>query len=241
MFTRNARLYDAIYSFKDYGAEARSVHELVQARTPGAATLLDVACGTGAHLAELARWYRCAGVDLDPELLAIARERLRADVELHEADMRDFDLGRRFDAVTCLFSSVGYLRDGDELRRGVAAMARHLEPGGVLVVEPWLSPDRLRVPHVGAVFVDEPELKIARMNAVEVDGNRSIMEMHYLVGRPDGVEHFTERHELTLFTVGEMLEAFRGAGFEAEHDPDGGPMGRGLYVAVAPDSPRARL
>ena len=103
MFTRSARIYDAVYAWKDYPREAALVHELVQARRPGAATLLDVACGTGAHLAELRRWYRCEGLDLDPNLLAVARERL-PDVPLHEGDMRDFELGRRFDAVTCLLS-----------------------------------------------------------------------------------------------------------------------------------------
>jgi SAM-dependent methyltransferase len=233
VFSRSAQLYDSIYSFKDYAAEARSLHELVQRRNPGASTLLDVACGTGAHLAELRRWYRCVGVDLDPELLAVARERLD-DVELVEADMRDFDLGRRFGAVTCMFSSIGYVDGVGELDGAIAAMARHVEPGGVLVVEPWLSPDRIQLPHIGAVFVDEPELKIARINAVEVEGNRSILELQYLVGRLDGVEHFTERHELTLFDDEEMLDAFRAAGLEVEHDPEGGPMGRGLYVGLAP-------
>src|SRR5256714_13760464 len=119
--------------------------------------------------------------------------------------MRKFDLGRRFDAVMCLFSGIGYVRDADELSRAVAAMARHLEPGGVLIVEPWLSPDRIQVPHVGAVFVDEPELKVARINTVEVEGNRSIVDLHYLVGRPDDVRPFTERPELTLFEGEEVL------------------------------------
>jgi SAM-dependent methyltransferase len=232
VFSRSARLYDAIYSWKDYAAEAASLHELIQARRPGAAALLDVACGTGAHLVELARWYRCVGVDLDRELLAVARERLPAEVELYEADMRAFDLGRRFDAVICMFSSIGYVGDGEQLHRAAVAMARHLEPGGVVIVEPWLSPERIQLPHVGAVFVDEPELKIARVNAVDVQGNQSIMEMHYIVGRPDGVEHFTELHELTLFTDEEMLAAFRTAGLDVEHDPEG-PMGRGLYIGVA--------
>jgi len=234
VFTRSARFYDAIYSFKDYAAEAALVHELVGARNPGAETLLDVACGTGAHLAELARWYRCAGVDLDPELLAIARERLPADIELREGDMRDFDVGRTFDAVICMFSSIGYVGGVAELEHAAAAMARHLAPGGVLVVEPWLSPDRIHLPHVGAVFVDEPDLKIARVGAVEVEGNVSRMDMHYLVGTPERVDHFTERHELTLLTDEEMLAALRAPGLDVEHDPDGGPMGRGLYVGVAP-------
>ncbi|MBA2616521.1 MAG: class I SAM-dependent methyltransferase, partial [Actinobacteria bacterium] len=51
MYSRSARVYDALYStFKDFVAEAERVHELIQSRKPGARTLLDVACGTGAHL-----------------------------------------------------------------------------------------------------------------------------------------------------------------------------------------------
>jgi hypothetical protein len=111
-------------------------------------------------------------------------------------------------------------------------MARHLEPGGVLVVEPWLSPEVWLDRHVAAVFVDEPELKIARMNVARREGNLSMFEFEYLVGTPDGIERFSEPHELGLFTVDQYLEAFRAAGLEAAHDPEG-PMGRGLYIATA--------
>ena len=230
MFRQSARLYDAVYSWKDYPREAELVHEFVQARKPGGATLLDVACGTGAHLAELRGRYRCEGLDLDPNLLSVARGRL-PDVPLHEGDMRDFDLGRRFDVVTCLFSSIGYMLAVEELEASVAAMARHLEPGGVLLVEPWLTPEAVRK-HVGAVFVDEPKLKIARVNTIEVDGRRSSFLFHFLVGTPEGVRHFTEPHELRLFTHEEYLAAFRAAGLAVEHDEEG-LMGRGLYTGVA--------
>jgi SAM-dependent methyltransferase len=227
---RSARLYDTVYSWKDYAGEAERVHDLIQARKPGAATLLDVACGTGMHLAELRRRYRCEGLDLDPDLLAVAQERL-PDLPLHLGDMREFDLGRRFDAVTCLASSIGYLMTVEALGAAVAAMARHLEPGGVLVVEPWLSSEAVRIPHVAAVFVDEPELKIARLNTIEVDGRTSSFDFHFLVGTPQGVEHFVEHHELALFTREEHLAAFRAAGLEVEHDEEG-LTGRGLYIGL---------
>ena len=175
--------------------------------------------------------YEVEGLDLDPEMLAVARERL-PNVPFHEGDMADFDLGKRFDAVVCMFSSIGYVRSEERLRSAIASMARHVEPGGVLVVEPWLAPEDWLDRHVGAVFVDEPELKIARMNIAQREGNVSIVEFEYLVGTPDGIERFTERHELGLFTVEQYLEAFRAAGLEAEHDPEG-PMGRGLYIATA--------
>jgi SAM-dependent methyltransferase len=227
MFSRSARLYDAIYSFKDYPAEAERLHELVETRVPAARTLLDVACGTGAHLAELRRWYEVEGVDLDPGLLEVARERLPG-VPLHEGDMVDFDLGREFDVVTCLFSSIGYVRTRDGLMRATASLSRHVAPSGVLVVEPWLEPGVWEAGRIGSVFVDEPDLKVARMN---VGGSAEAMEMHYLVGTPDHVEHFTERHELGVFSREEHIEAFRTAGLTVEHDPDG-LMSRGLYIGT---------
>ena len=231
VFSRSARLYDAVYaSIRDYPREAAELDRLIQERRPGARTLLDIACGTGAHLEHLTG-YEVEGLDLDPEMLGVARERL-PNVPLHEGDMADFDLGKRFDAVVCMFSSIGYVRTEERLRSAVASMARHLEPGGVLVVEPWLSPEVWVDRHVGAVFVDQPELKIARMNVGEREGNLSIFEFEYLVGTPNGLERFNERHELGLFTVEQYLEAFRAAGLEVDHDPEG-PMGRGLYIGSA--------
>ena len=232
MFSRSARLYDAIYaSLRDYPHQAAELDRLIQERRPGARTLLDVACGTGAHLEHLSGRYEVEGLDLDPEMLAVARERL-PQARFHEADMADFDLGRRFDAVVCMFSSIGYVRTEARLRAAVAAMARHLEPGGVLIVEPWLAPDAWHDGHVGGVFVDEPGLKIARVNVAERRGDLSIVDFHYLVATPAGVEHFTELHELGLFTLDQHLEAFRAAGLAVEHDPEG-PWGRGLYLATA--------
>ena len=228
VFRRSARLYDAVYaSIRDYPREAAELDRLIQERRPGARTLLDIACGTGAHLEHLTG-YEVEGLDLDPEMLGVARERL-PNVPLHEGDMADFELRKRFDAVVSMFSSIGYVLTEERLRSAVASMARHLEPGGVLVVEPWLSPEVWVDRHVGAVFVDQPELKIARMNVGEREGNLSIFEFEYLVGTPNGLERFNERHELGLFTVEQYLEAFRAAGLEVDHDPEG-PMGRGLYI-----------
>jgi SAM-dependent methyltransferase len=235
VFSRSARLYDAIYaSIRDYPSEAVELDRLIQARRPGAASLLDVACGTAAHLEHLERLerYEVAGLDLDPEMLAVARERL-PQATFHQGDMAEFDLGRRFDAVVCMFSSIGYVQTEQRLRSAAAAMALHLERRGVLVVEPWLAPEVWQDGHLGGVFVDEPELKIARLNVAGRRGSLSVVDFHYLVATPAGVEHFTELHELGLFTAEQYLEAFRAAGLEAEHDPEG-PMGRGFYVATAP-------
>jgi SAM-dependent methyltransferase len=230
MFTRSARYYDELYAFKDYAAAADKLHAVLRERHPRAESLLDVGCGTGRHVESLRRHYRAEGLDLNPDLLALARARC-PDVPFHQGDMTAFDLGRRFDVVTCLFSSIAYVRTVDNLRRAVAAMARHLQPGGLLVVEPWFTPDRYWTGTITANHVDLPDLKIAWMYTSERVDRLSVLDIHYLVGTPEKVEHFEERHEMGLFTDEEYGQAFRAAGLEPEHDPEG-LFHRGLYVAA---------
>lgn len=233
MYALTADVYDLIYSWKDYAGESAQIVDLVRARLgDGPLTLLDVACGTGRHLDHLQAEFRVAGLDLTPEVLALARARLPG-VPLHQADMTDFDLGQSFDVVTCLFSSIGYARDLTTLDRAVTCLARHLAPGGLLVVEPWFTPDSWRPGTVHAMLVEEANLKVARMNTSQVDGRLSIMDMHHLVGTPDGTRHIAERHEMGLFTVAEMRAALAGAGLEVTHDPYG-LTGRGLYIGQRP-------
>jgi SAM-dependent methyltransferase len=228
VFSQTADLYDAFYSWKDYEVEAERVHSAIEARklSPGRG-LLDVACGTGHHLEFLKRWYDCQGCDLDPAMLALARARL-PELDLFEADMNNLDSGRAYDAVVCLFSSIGYARDPG---LPITAMARHLVPGGVLLVEPWLTPEQFETGKVGAIFVDREDVKACRMNSTSRDGRSSRLDFEYLVGRGGRVEHFTESHQVWLHTEAEYRGAFGAAGLEVELDPEG-PMGRGLYIGL---------
>ncbi len=100
-------------------------------------SVLDLACGTGllsAHLAGVAA--DVVGVDASDAMLAVARrESARSCVSYVRGDMRDFDLGRTFDAVVCASNSMNYVADRDELRQVFGYVARHLRPGGVFAFD----------------------------------------------------------------------------------------------------------
>jgi SAM-dependent methyltransferase len=231
MFSESAAWYDHFYGGKDYAAEARRVTEAIRGRRPVARTLLDVACGTGRHLERLRQEFACEGLDLDDGLLAVARRRLPG-MRLTRADMADFDLGRRFDAVTCLFSSVGYLATVALLRAAIGAMARHLEPGGVLVVEPWILPEAWIDGTTTVEVVEDGDRKLVRVIASSRDGPMSTLRIHYAVAADGEVASADERHELRLFTHDEYAAAFLAAGLDTSWDPEG-LTGRGLLIGVA--------
>jgi SAM-dependent methyltransferase len=137
MFSQTAQYYDTIYlAMKDYGAEAEKLTAFVHqfCRSIGN-RLLDVACGTGLHLFYLKQHFQVEGLDLDEQLLVIARQR-DLGIPLHHADITDFDIGRTIDVVTCLFSAIGYVKTLDNLARAVQCIAHHLAPGGILLIEP---------------------------------------------------------------------------------------------------------
>ena len=236
MFSKSAHFYDALYSWKDYPAEAKVLHGLIVDAAPGARTLLDVACGTGAHLEHLAAFFEVSGLDLDPELLALARERV-PEATLYVGDMRSFDLERRFGAVTCMFSSIGYVREVSRLADAVKAMASHLEPGGVLILEPWFGADEFDDGRTDELEARDGDLQIKRIAFSRKEGSLSFVDFRYEVRRGDGpLETFTEEHVMGLFSDDEYRNAIRGAGLELlAFDPEG-PTGRGLYVANDPSS-----
>jgi SAM-dependent methyltransferase len=237
VFTKTAQFYDKIYAFKDYSAEVEQLTAIIHEHLrSGGNRLLDVACGTGKHVEYLKEHFDVAGLDINEDLLALARQR-NPGVPFHPGDMVDFDLGRQFDVVTCLFSSIGYVKTLDNFERAVTCMARHLVDGGVLVVEPWFTPDNWYTPSVHARFIDEPEFKVARINTSFQEGRLSYFDLHYLIGTPEGTEHFVERHELGLFETEEMQAAIEGAGFDVTYDPEG-LIGRGLFIGRKESSDR---
>jgi ubiquinone/menaquinone biosynthesis C-methylase UbiE len=230
MYTKSVQMYDALYHFKDYEAASQQLHEWIQTQNPGARTLLDTACGTGKHLEYLQKHYQVQGLDINAEMLEIARSRC-PQVPFYKENMTDFTLGQSFDVVTCLFSSIAYVKTLENLQRAVQSMARHLQPGGLLIMEPWFSPETYWTHRITANFVDQPELKIAWMYTSEIEGRCGILDIHYLVGTPKGIDYFTEHHEIGLFTQKEYLEAFRSAGLEVSYNPTG-LFNRGLYIGV---------
>jgi len=232
MFTESAELYDLIYSsIRNYAAEAEQIASLLRAMHPPRHTIPDVACGTGEHARLLVEQfgYDVDGSDLSPDFVRIARTKNPAG-RFTVADMAAFRFERQYDAVLCLGSSIGYLRDLAVVRQTFECFRAHLNATGVVIVEPWFSPGVLESGYRSTRTVETPAVRVVREQTTEVIDRLSRLRFDYTIETQGQTRYASELHELSLFTVAELLATFAAAGLDAHHD-EYGLNGRGLYIA----------
>jgi demethylmenaquinone methyltransferase / 2-methoxy-6-polyprenyl-1,4-benzoquinol methylase len=124
--------YDRYAGILSFGQDPRWRRFLVSRVQAGPGdTVLDVATGTGAVARELIRQKGCrvVGVDVTPEMLAEARRRLGADVELVEASAESLPFpDASFDGLTFTY----LLRYVDDPAATLRELARVVRPGGTI-------------------------------------------------------------------------------------------------------------
>jgi len=131
-WAKQAPRYDKSIGFFErrvFGSEHR---EWACSRATG--DTLEVAIGTGLNVAHYPDEVKLTGVDLSPEMLAIARERtsgLSREVDLQQGDAHALPFeNATFDTVVCTYS----LCNIPDARLAVAEMRRVLRPGGKLIL-----------------------------------------------------------------------------------------------------------
>ncbi len=229
MYSRSSQFYDNIYSFKDYAKEARAITTLIKRYKSDAKTMLELACGSGLFMEQFAKVYSVAGLDVSPAMLAAAQQRL-PNVQLNEGDMTKLDLGCQYDVVLCLFGSIAYVQTLERLNQAFTCMAQHAATGGVVIIEPYLTPAEYWPSHIVLNTFERPDLKVSWMYRHQKIGTIATHNIHYLVGTPEGIEQFEEQHTLGLFSEADIQDACSRAGLSfttVEHMP-----GKFVHVAL---------
>ena len=212
-----AKYYDLIYAWKDYKKEAGRIKSIIkQYKKSKGKELLEVACGTGSYLEYLHKDFQSIGLDLNEGMLRIARKKL-PKVKFIKASMIDFELNKKFDIIVCLFSSIGYVKSYENLRKTIINLSNHLKDGGIIIIEPWFAKSEYKVGSPHLTTYDGKDIKIARLSVSKIKGNISILDMHYAVAeRNKDVKHFVSREELGMFENAKILELMRNASLSAK-------------------------
>ena len=140
-YSRIADLYDSyvrvdldVPFFLEYAKQAENVLELMS--------------GTGRLSIPLAQ----AGVnltcmDLSPEMLAYLRQKAYQQglsFDVIQGDVTEMDLGQTFDLILLPFNSFGEITEPETQQKALAAIRRHLAPGGKFICTLHNPPARLK-------------------------------------------------------------------------------------------------
>lgn len=234
-YTRmSGEVYDLVYLNKDYASEAEEIANLIKQRSKsGGNTILEAACGTGSYLQYFRTDFTVEGFDLSKEQVVEAKKKLPR-IKIAQANMLDFDMGKKYDAVLCLFSSIGYLLTKKNLDRAIANFAKHTKPGGIIIIEPWIMAENFVEGKLSFEQSNSNDnLSVARMGLTEREGNITKLYLHHMVGTSKKIEHFVEEHQLAMYTDVELRDAFAKAALSLDMIINN-DTGRRLYIGVKP-------
>jgi SAM-dependent methyltransferase len=187
------RAYELACSFRDVSAEV----DALRSWAGESRDVLELAAGPAEHAREFARrGVPATALDLSPAMCAYARERGSGlPLEVVQADMTGFRLGRRFDLVITMLDSTAHLMTLDDFVAYLACVREHLADGGLAIIEMSHPADRLG---------DTP--RVSNAWTVEKDG----LSAHVRWGEPgDELDPITQivRDRVTIaIDGGEVIE-----------------------------------
>lgn len=200
-----AKMYDLLYSYRDYGKEADFLIGNLPSRDN--VSLLDVACGTGVHLEAVRKILpeaRLEGLDLNKEMLDVA-EGKSLGAQLIQTDMRIFNLGRNFDIVYCLSSSIQYNLSEEDLEKAIDSMRRHAI-GGKVIFDMAYCQERWKEGYTNVTANSDERFEIAEMYTSHSSDGFSYWNPLYLMKDKETgqMDMHVDKHQIKLWSVSEV-------------------------------------
>jgi SAM-dependent methyltransferase len=211
--------YDAVTG--DPATEAAFIHDLIAGRHRQAATVLDVACGTGGITALLAGAYQVSGLDISPGMLAVAREKLPSLTPLYLADMTSFRLAASFDVIVCAYQGINHLLSMAAWKKSFDCAYEHLNRGGLFIFD-VTTVSQLAQLASGPRIVQEFAGNYLRIRVCPVDG--TVFDWHievYELQQDGRFTLLTQTIKLSSFPLADIREALRAKFSSVEIISDG--------------------
>ncbi|MCL1833505.1 MAG: class I SAM-dependent methyltransferase [Leptospirales bacterium] len=187
--------------------------------------VLDLGCGTGEHLAILKKFgVTGVGIDRSKEMIKIALERNPSGIEFIKSDFRKFDFYNQFDAILCLFGSMVYLLNDNEIDNFFWNTWRALKPGGFGIFELWHSIPVKKIgnkplSHISRTKYNDTIIERERGFSIVNDINRTIVQVDYLykVISYESSGTYIDSHVMRAFTLDEISTFIKSNGLEIQN------------------------
>ncbi len=135
-----ASVYDALNDVIDTSAWADFICNIIEKYSDiPVSRICEIACGTGSMAIEMSkRGYDVTASDLSLEMLTEAEHKARnedASIRFVSADMRNFSLYTKADAILCLLDSMNYLTKPADFSATLSSVYKNLAEGGLFIFD----------------------------------------------------------------------------------------------------------
>jgi len=146
----------------------------------------------------------------------LAQARLKAtEVNFVRGDVRELDLGRRYDVVLMMFAVLGYQTSDEDLERALGTVARHLDRGGLFVGDVWYGPAVVAIqPSERSKVVKMADGELTRLATPRLDPIYNLCTVDYKLVDGAGVVVGEEQHTMRYFFIEELARWFSKVGLE---------------------------
>ena len=202
IYTGFAPFYDRIMG--DRSDEVARIRSYISRYLPGARSLLELGCGTGALLAGLAGDLDVTGIDQSPQMLAVARTTMPG-ARLIQGDMTAFTLSTRFDVVICMFDTLNHVPSFDGWLSLFSCVHEYLAEGGLFIFDVNTA-GRLRRLDGAPPFVDEFDGNVVIMTVRSAHDSLALWETKIFDRQHDDVYRL---HHEQIYELGVPLALIR--------------------------------
>ncbi len=214
LYKKFAVYYDKIYEHVDYAGESEFINWAVKEhKTSSGFELMDVACGTGSHAEILKNNFTVTGVDINENMLKIARDKI-PEADFINGNMKDLDLEAKFDVVICIFSAIHYNTNYSELEGTITNFYNHMKDGGVLIYDLSFNTENWIEGLVSVDTVVEDQLKIARICQSRLKSGIFNANFVFLVKDNGEFDFDIDEHELGVFEIDKVSKLMNKVGFK---------------------------
>ena len=210
----SAKYYDAVVNKKQYEKEAVFYSGLLNKFH--ARSVLELGCGTGLYLVLLKRMgFDIEGLDLSKPMLKEVQRKDRK-IKLYNRDMSNFKIGKKYDAVLCLGSSLIFLPNFSLIEKTLINSYNHLKQNSILILDlPNHTKEIKERNHkVSRTSIKLPKGRLYSTSHSYRKGDKWIEVWHGKVVEGKKILRFRDVDEEIIYSPKKLEASIRSAGFK---------------------------
>lgn len=209
MYREFAIIYDELM----YDLEYEKFSDFIKKAIASKKTVLDMGCGTGTLMKLIEDDFEVTGFDISSDMLSIARNKVKG--ELYRLDMRDFDMGKKFDAIISSGDSLSYILSEEELFSVFKNVKKNLSEDGIFIFD---LNTFYKFKNMEDIYVDETEnVFYVWENYFDEESRMNYYDINFFVKTgSDSYKRFSEHHVEYAHDVKKVEMMLKSIGFDVK-------------------------